>query len=170
MTPGEEEAKRRFMKDAIPAFIELLGMAEEALKGWRKRQGKEGPEWEEEVDVKDLMIAANTMIVMANAVAIRETMANQAQKAPPALDKGELVRLDSEKVHQAFAAQLRLRRVDLEAASRVLAELVSTDAGFDMISVMMADALNLKAGRGMPRSGGGEPGRLDELEGPHGEG
>lgn len=169
MTPGEEQAKKRFREDTIPAFVDLLGMAEEAIGGWRKRQGKESQEWEE-VDIKDIMIAANTMIVMSNAVAMREMMSNPAQKAPPAFGQGELVQLDSAKVHEAFAAQLRMRGIDFELAKRVLAELVSTDKGVEMLQVMLVDALVMKKRRGIPRAGGSEPGRLDELEGPHGEG
>jgi hypothetical protein len=169
MTPGEEEAKRRFREDTVPAFIDLLGMAEEALGGWRKRQGKDEPEWQE-FDIKDLMLAANMMLTMASIGGARVQAAAGPPKAPPNFVSEELVQLDAAKVQGDFEAQLRMRGIDFELAKRVLAELVSTDKGVEMLQVMLLDAVLMKRRRKLPRTGGSQPGRLDELEGPHGEG
>lgn len=164
MTPEEKRAKERFRKESVPAFVELLEMAQDAIREWGKGQGKEQA-WEE-IDIKDLMIAANTMIVMANAVTLREgMMRGGAAAAPPGPSVAfQAPDFEPERVVADFNAQLRLRRVDPAVASLVMAQLVSTENGLRMLQIMLGDAVKLRGRKAAPAPGGTGPGHLEMKE------
>lgn len=125
----EEESKEAFRKKAVPAFVELLLMAEQALAIWKKKSGRgvEGS-WEE-FDLKDILMTASGMAAVG--------ATNVVQQAT-----GELVvHLDPPKVHDAFGAELERRAIDRKSAEAVCKALVGTPAGQEMLKLMLHDAV-----------------------------
>lgn len=133
---SDKENKEAFRKKAVPAFVDLLQMAKQAIILYRKRENEgEAPTFEE-ISFQEVLMTANCMVAVGFAARDPDGEAVHAVS--------ELVQLDSGKVHDSFTAELERQKLDVPAARRICAALVSTAAGNDMLRVMLYDAVVLK--------------------------
>ena len=112
-------------KAALNEFVSLLRMAKEAIILYRKLDSEIEPSGFEEIDYKDVLMTAHSLIALS-------VTGDQ---------KTEMVKLDPPKVHDAFGAVLEHLRIDRGAAEQVCSALVATPAGQDMLRLMLHDAV-----------------------------
>ena len=140
---SDKESFEAFKREAIPAFVDLLQIAKEAIVLYRKgeRDG-ETPSFDE-IDFKDVLMTASCMAAMG------------LRRAPDPFEES-VVRLDPAKVHDACGAELERRRIDPKAAGAVLKALIESPAGREMLKLMVYDSVMVRrrdAGQdGAPRT------------------
>jgi len=144
---SDEASKREFREKAIPAFVDLLLMAKEAIALYHKRTDGDGPVAYAEHDFKDLLITASAMV---NVGFVARGPAPDVKIEERVVQIGEMtVKLDPTKVHDAFTRHLEADGIDLKVASRILAELVSAEPGQKMLQLMLLDSVMLQRKRAL---------------------
>jgi hypothetical protein len=135
-------------KALVRSFVDLLQMAKEAIALYRKRDNEgEAPSFEE-IGFPEVLTAAHVLVAFGMGDALRNAAAKAEGPAlglkPSEIMEEARVTVEPAKAHDAFTQELERQKIDVPAARRVCAALVSTPAGHDMLRVMLYDAVMLK--------------------------
>jgi hypothetical protein len=160
----DKESKEAFRKKAIPAFVDLLQMAKEAIILYRKRESEGEEPAFDEIAFQEVLMTANCLVSVGFASAAPDLAAVEEVARRTVAEGPMPVRVENPAaVHDAFTQELERQKIDVPAARRVCAALVATPPGREMLRVMLYDAVMQK--RKAEARGGGQPPAPPRAEG-----